>query len=76
MQEFFATLVAVKNRPARDIAAASTDTIRVAIEGISTRDGRIPLAAGYRAYGATREMILAAACSVIDPRSVFAKRKP
>jgi hypothetical protein len=52
------------------------DIVRLAIEGSSTRDGRIPVEAGRRVYEAARDLLLAAACSVIDPRPVFAKRKP
>jgi len=60
----------------RDVKASSVDIVRLAIEGAATRDGRIPVEAGRRIYGAARDMLLAAACSVIDPRPVFAKRKP
>lgn len=60
----------------RDISASSVDVVRLAIEGSSTRDGRIPVEAGRRVYEAARDLLLAAACSVIDPRPVFVKRKP
>lgn len=60
----------------RDIKAAAVDIIRLAIGSTVTRDGRIPLEAGRRVYEASRDLLLAAACSVIDPRPVFAKRKP
>jgi len=60
----------------RDVRSSSVDVVRLAIEGSSTRDGRIPVEAGRRVYQAARDLMLAAACSVIDPRPVFAKRKP
>ncbi len=41
-----------------------------------TRDGRIPVEAGRRVYAAARDLVLSAACSVIDPRPAFARRKP
>lgn len=60
----------------RDVRSSSMDIVRLAIEGSSTRDGRIPVEAGRRVYEAARDLLLAAACSVIDPRPVFAQRKP
>lgn len=60
----------------RDIKAAAVDIVRLAIDSTVTRDGRIPVEAGRLVYGASRDLLLAAACSVIDPRPVFAKRKP
>jgi hypothetical protein len=60
----------------RDVKASSVDIVRLSIEGSSTRDGRIPVEAGHRVYDAARDLLLAAACSVIDPRPAFAKRKP
>lgn len=60
----------------RDVRSSSLDVVRLAIEGSSTRDGRIPVEAGRRVYEAARDLLLAAACSVIDPRPVFAQRKP
>ena len=60
----------------RDVRSSSLDVVRLAIEGGSTRDGRIPVEAGRRVYEAARDLLLAAACSVIDPRPAFARRKP
>jgi hypothetical protein len=60
----------------RDLKASSMDIVRLAIESAMTRDGRIPVEAGHRVYEAARDLLLSAACSVIDPRPVFAKRKP
>jgi hypothetical protein len=60
----------------RDVKATSVDVVRIAIDGSSTRDGRIAVEAGRRVYEAARDLLLSAACSVIDPRPVFAKRKP
>lgn len=75
-----ADLARIEDRPAslllRDIHASSVDLVRLAIDSSSTRDGRIPVEAGRRVYAAAREMLLAAACSVIDAKPVFARRKP
>lgn len=60
----------------RDFKASSVDVVRLGIESAMTRDGRIPVEAGRRVYAAARDLVLSAACSVIDPRSAFAKRKP
>jgi hypothetical protein len=60
----------------RDIKAAGADIVRLAIDSSVTRDGRISVDAGRRVYGAARDLLLSAACSVIEPRPVFANRKP
>lgn len=59
-----------------DIRAVGVDIIRFGFRGSATRDGRIPVEAGFRVYEAARNALLAAACSVLDPRAVFPKRKP
>jgi hypothetical protein len=60
----------------RDIRGASFDIVRIAFEGSGTKDGRISVKAGQRVYEAARDLLLSAACSVLDPRAVFTKRKP
>jgi hypothetical protein len=69
----------VEGRPpttiVRDVLAVATDIVRIAIDGPNTRDGRIPVEAGRRVYEATRDLLLAAACSVGDPRPAFPKNK-
>ncbi len=59
----------------RDVKAVATDLVRVRVDGPLTRDGRIPVAAGYRLFEGARDMLLAAACSVDDPRPVYPQRK-
>lgn len=59
----------------RDIQSSSVDLVRFGLEGSSTRDGRIPVEAGRRVFGAARDALLSAACSVVKPRSVFGNRK-
>jgi hypothetical protein len=56
--------------------ATAVDVVRIGLAGTATRDGRIGLEAGARAYEAARNLVLAAACSVKDPRPVYTKRKP
>ena len=57
-------LARVEARPAssilRDVKASSMDVVRLGIQGSSTRDGRIPVEAGMRAYEAARDLLLAA----------------
>lgn len=60
----------------RDIQSSSVDLVRIGLEGSLTRDGRIPVEAGRRVFGAARDALLAAGCSVIDPRLAFGNRKP
>jgi hypothetical protein len=60
----------------RDVRGSSVDTIRLSLTGTTMRDGRIPVEAGARAYEGARNLLLAAACSAIEPRSVHPKRKP
>ncbi|HNH49764.1 MAG TPA: hypothetical protein PKY30_22160, partial [Myxococcota bacterium] len=59
----------------KDIHTATVDVVRLALEGQATRDGRIPVEAGRRVYGAARDLLLAAACSVVDPRAAYATRR-
>lgn len=58
-----------------DIHASTVDVVRLALEGQATRDGRMPVEAGRRVFGAARDLLLAAACSVVDPRPAYATRK-
>lgn len=60
----------------REIRASSSDVIKLNIQGGSTQNGSIPVDAGRRVYSAARDLLLSAACSVVEPRAVFAKRKP
>jgi hypothetical protein len=60
----------------RDVRASAVDIVRLAIDGPATRDGRIPVEAGRRVFQGARDLFLSAACAVLDPRAVLAKRKP
>jgi hypothetical protein len=60
----------------RDLKTSSVDIVRIGIESAMTRDGRIPVEAGRRVYAAARDLVLSAACSVIEPRLAFPRRKP
>lgn len=70
----------VEQRPpavvARDARAAVVDTTRLALKGAAMRDGTISVEKGTAGYDATRNLVLAAACSVLDRRLVHPRRKP
>ncbi len=59
----------------RDIRASAVDVVRIAMDGPATREGRLPVEAGRRVFGAARDLLLAAACSALDPRPAYATRK-
>jgi hypothetical protein len=70
----------VESRPAaailRDILRTTVDAVRLSLSGTATRDGTIDLEGGRLAHQAARDLLLAAACSAIAPRSVYSRRKP
>lgn len=59
----------------RDIRASAVDVVRIALDGPATREGRLPVEAGRRVFGGARDLLLAAACSALDPRPAYATRK-
>jgi hypothetical protein len=69
----------LERRPAaailRDVKSVALDCVRIAVESDATRDGRIGVEAGRRVYAAARDMYLAAACAVDEPRPAFPRRK-
>ncbi len=60
----------------RDLRTSSSDLIRIRASASQTTTGSIPLDLGVRFVEEAREMMLAAACSAIDPRPYYATRKP
>lgn len=58
-----------------DIHASNVDIVRLAIEGPELRDGRMPVEAARRVYGACRDSLLAAACAALGPRPAYGTRK-
>ncbi|MCU0863472.1 MAG: hypothetical protein MUC36_06765 [Planctomycetes bacterium] len=59
----------------RDVKAVSLDIVRIGIVSAATRDGRIPVEAGHRVFEAARDLLLAAACAVDNPRAAFPNSK-
>lgn len=60
----------------RELHSASRDLIRLSIVSNETSDGRISVETGRLVYEAARDMLLSAACSAIEPKQAFPKRKP
>lgn len=60
----------------RAIRQAQIDTVRLRVDAEATRGGRIPVEQGAALYTNARDLILAAACAAVEPRAVYASRKP
>ena len=58
-----------------DLSFANADVIRPRLQGTAD-DGTISLDAGKAAYEHARALMLAAACAALEPRELYAKRKP
>ncbi len=80
MAEVLRTLEAVEDRSQlevlRDIEAATADIVRIAAGGENTAEFSIPIEAGVRMVENARDLVLAAACAAVQPRQIFATRKP
>lgn len=59
-----------------DLTTADADVIRVRVTAPDTAAGTIPLEDGVGLVQHAREMLLAAACAAIQPKSRFPARKP
>ncbi len=79
MGETLRTLADAEQRSAldvlRDIQTTTSDLVRVRAPGRNAEDGALPLDVVVKFVEWTREMMLAAACAVIDKRSVYANQK-
>jgi hypothetical protein len=60
----------------RDVQTTTADLIRVRAPNKDTENGTLPLDKAVDFVGRSRDMMLAAACAVIDKRPVYATRKP
>jgi hypothetical protein len=80
MGELLDTLVVASRRPAawlmEELRASTFDILRLRSTGPRVGQGRVPVELGTRLFTLTRELLLAAACSAHDPRSVYRTRKP
>lgn len=80
ISEIVDTLVVATRKPAywvlQEVRATMFDVIRLRATGPNVGQGRVPVEVGTRLFGFTRELLLAAACSAVDPRPVYRARKP
>jgi hypothetical protein len=60
----------------RDLLTSSSDLIRVRASAAQATSGSIPLDLGVKFVEEARDLMLAAACSAVDPRAYYARRKP
>jgi hypothetical protein len=80
MAETLRTLEAVEERSQieilRDLSSTSADVIRIRAQQFDARDGTVPIEYGVSLVQRAREMLLAAACATVQPKSYFPTRKP
>jgi hypothetical protein len=60
----------------RDIHGSSADLIRLELSGPAVIDDSLALPQGAVAFARAHELMLAAACAAVEPRAVYATRKP
>jgi hypothetical protein len=60
----------------RDVATSMADVIRIPATRAEVRDGSMPINEGVAFHAHARDLMMAAACSAIEPRGVFATRRP
>ena len=60
----------------RDITDSTADIVRIRLQGPVFENGSVPIDQAAHAVDQAREMMLAAACSTVQPRQVFRTRKP
>jgi hypothetical protein len=79
MAELLTVLEIAENRSQfeiyEDLMTTNADVIRPRLPGVNA-DGAITLEQGMKIHQEARNMMLAAACSTIEKRPLFAKRKP
>jgi len=79
MAELLAVLEEAENRSqieiVEDLSYASADIIRPRLPG-AFDDGTISIENGKAAYEHARALMLSAACAAVEPRELYAKRKP
>jgi hypothetical protein len=80
MADVLTTLGAAEDRSQldilRDITCSSADVVRLELHGSSVIDQSLPLPQGVLAFARGHDLMLAAACAAVEPRAVYATRKP
>lgn len=59
-----------------DLATSASDVVRVRLADPDARDGSLPLERASEIISRSYDMVLAAACSAVDPKYYFSSRKP
>jgi hypothetical protein len=59
-----------------DISAVMMDVIRIRVGNGELFEGQIPLEEGVQIVEKARELLLSAACSAVQPKIIYQKRKP
>jgi len=79
MSEVLTTLESAEQRSQlqilSDLSFSNADVVRISSDLRDTHDGTIPLEEAVTLVQKTKEAVLAAACSAIEPRAYFAPRK-
>ncbi len=60
----------------KDITESAADIIRIRLQGPAYDDGSLPIEQAAQVVEQARELMLAAACSTVQPRQVYRTRKP
>lgn len=80
ISEALQTLEVVEQRSQLDIlgelATTVADVVRVRVNPLVSANGSIPIDRGVDLFQRAREMMLAAACAAVEPRSQYQTRKP
>lgn len=80
VSEILQTLEAIEKRPQTDIynnlIELLSDIIRIRLTHDDFGDGTVPLNNGYNLVRHAREMMLSAACSTVESRKHYEKKKP
>lgn len=59
-----------------DLQTSSADVIRFRVGDGSANDGSVPIEEGVELFHRARDAMMAAACSTVERRAVFSRRKP
>jgi hypothetical protein len=80
VSEILQTLEAIEQRPQSDIyknlIESLSDIIRIRLTHDDFGDGTVPLNNGYNLFRHAREMMLSAACSTVESKKHYEKKKP
>lgn len=60
----------------QELATTAIDVVRVRVSSADSANGSLPIDRGVDLFQRAREMMLAAACAAVEPRSQYQTRKP